>query len=715
MLQSLIGRAARWLSMGVVAMALAACGGGDSVCVDGVGGSACTGGSSGGGGGETANATLSVALSTLTVTSGAPATVTAKLLSPQGDAISGQVVNFSTVGGLGEFSAGAALTNAEGLAVVTLRPADPAATGADTVVASATIGSETVTATTGFQLTATQVSIDSFTSDIATLQPYEQTALTVRLAGVTVGTPVSVSVSSGCVAKSLATLTPPSVTTSTGVATFTYRDAGCGAFDAVDNLQASVAGTAAASSLQLTLTPPAASSISFVSAEPPTIYLRGSGLVENSNVTFQIRDANGAGVPNVEVALEATTLAGGLLLDGGSVPVTKRTDSSGNVLVRVNAGTVPTPVRIKANLVSDAGISTVSSSLAIAVGLPSQLNFSLSQATRNIEGYDIDGTRNTYNIIASDRLGNPVPDGTAINFVTESGQVEAIRFTALSGGLSSAAANFQSASPRPVDGRMTVTAYALGEESFLDVNGDNVYTLGEDYQDLGDVFLDRLLNGTYNPAEDQFISLSIAGNDACNVAASPLLALDVSSPSRALSNANVAINSCVAGWGRAYVRRAIQTVLSTSGARPLYGITLPAGAESLGAGCPVARELITSYQAGDQPVKLGFYDFGTVRLTGLAKTGVVSVIAADANPIAYNPMAAGTTVTAAATDGLTVNILGGSPVPSTLAPTGVAIAYAFDDTTRSGTITVTFKSPSGLQTSVSQSITQDALSGTSCP
>ena len=75
------------------------------------------------------------------------------------------------------------------------------------------------------------------------------------------------------------------------------------------------------------------------------------------------------------------------------------------LLVILNSGTIPTPVRVKATL-AGSSISTVSSSLSIAVGLPSQLNFSLSQGTKNIEGYNIDGTPNTYQIIASDRSGS---------------------------------------------------------------------------------------------------------------------------------------------------------------------------------------------------------------------------------------------------------------------------------------------------------------------
>jgi hypothetical protein len=702
--------ARRFLLTGFV-LSLVGCGGG-SGCTN-VFGNEC--GPGGGGPGGT-TATLTLTLSTSTVTSGAPALVTARLAKANGDGVSGQIVNFSSVAGLGEFSASAALTNANGEAVVTLRPKDSTASGADSVRATATFETQSLTANAGFQLTATQVAIDSFSADRTTLQPYEQASLTVRLSGITIGTPVSVNLSSACEGKGRATLTPATVSTSTGVATFTYRDAGCGAFDTLDNLQASVTGTSAIASLQLTLTAPSASSISFASAEPQTIFLRGSGFVENSNVTFQVRDANGAGVPNVDVVLEPTTLAGGLAIDGGNVPVTKRSDASGNVLVRINAGTVPTPVRVKATLAGST-ISTLSSSLAVAVGLPSQLNFSLAQGTRNIEGYDIDGTRNTYSIIASDRLGNPVPDGTAINFVTESGQVEAIRFTALSGGLSGTTASFQSASPRPLDGRMTVTAYALGEESFLDTNGDNVYSAGEDFQDLGDVFLDRLLNGTYNDTNDQFISLSTTGSLACGTATSPLLRLDVSSPSRTLSHTNAPILTCDGAWGRAYVRRAAQTVLSTSAGRPLYGTSFPAGAKTLsGSTCPSPISLITAYNADDSAVTAGFLPFGSVQITNAPKTGgVVNLVAADANPVAYNPMAAGTQITVASTQGMTATVLGGSPVPSTSTPNGVAIGYSFDDTTFSGVMTVTFRSPSGLQTSFSQSITQNAGAGTACP
>lgn len=709
----------RWVAACCVAL-LSACGGGSGSTGGQPFGGNGSGGSGGGGtgGGSTAAPTVSVSLSSATVTASEPAIVTARVIDSTGASIPGQVVSFTTSGGRGAFSASSALTNANGIATVTLSPASAAVAGADTVVASVTVGSSTASGQIGFQLTATNVTIASFTSDLGTLSAYGQTALTVNLAGFTAGTPVNITLSSSCVTAGRATLTPAAVTTTTGNATFTYRDGGCGALNTVDGLQASISGTTAVASLQLGLTSPTVSSISFVSATPEAIFLRGSGFIENSNVTFQVRDANGAGVPNQTVLLEPTTLAGGLLIDGGSVAVTKQTDSDGKVLVRVNAGTVPTPVRIKATLQGTTGISTVSSSLAIAVGLPSQNNFSLSQATRNIEGFDRDGTSNTYTIIASDRLGNPVPDDTAINFVTESGQVQAIQQTSSSNGLSRAIANFQSSSPRPNDGRITVLAYALGEESFLDSNGNNIYDAGEDFQDLGDVFLDRLFNGSYNVAEDQFISLGIAGTDACNVAVSSLLRLTPASPSRAVTNGGASISTCVSGWGRAYVRKSIQTVLSTSTARPVFGASYPPGAYATGgttcSSLPQTGALLVPipggdfaaepYAASDATTTQRYYPVGAFPVWNMGKSGILRFYVTDSNGSALNPMAAGTQITVNATNGMAVGVAGGTPVPSTLSPTSAAINYAFDESASAGTITITFTSPSGVSTAVAQPI-----------
>lgn len=666
---------------------LAACGGGGS------GGDPLFGGGPGGGGGGGATgATLALVLSSTTVTGATPVTVSATVRDASGAALAGTVVSFTTTGGLGSFSSTTALTDASGLAVVTLSPATSATNGADQVVASASVAGTSISGTAGFALSATNVTIASFVADLggAPLAAYGQTNLTVTLGSAAPGVPVNVTVASSCVTAGLAVLTPTTVSTTTGVASFTYRDNGCGAVNTVDPLQVTLVGTAATANLNIALTSPGISSLSFVSASPSTIFLRGSGFVENSDVTFQVRDTAGNGLPGRSITLSATTLTGGLTLDGGSVPVTRISDADGNIVVRINSGTVPTPVAVRAT-VTGTSITTVSSSLAIAVGLPSQLNFSLSQNTINIEGDDIDGTTNSYGVIASDRLGNPVPNGTAINFVTEAGQVQSIAFTTISGGLSRATASFQTSEPRPADGRVTVLAYSIGEESFLDTNGNNVIDSGELFQDLGDAYLDRTFEGTFDAGVDQFFSL--AGTSGACTPSSGLLAIGLSIPSRP--------STCDGAWGSAFVRRAIETVFSTSTARPLWferpdddpGLRLIGG---VGPGDTVSLVGDTSSTAPVDDYTL----VGRGTLVSTAATGVISFLAADANPIRLNPMAAGTTVSVSTTTGITASVAGGSPVPNTSLASFVTLNYSFE-TASSGVITVTFTSPSSLSTSVS--------------
>jgi hypothetical protein len=412
-------------------------------------------------------------------------------------------------------------------------------------------------------------------------------------------------------------------------------------------------------------------------------------------VIFQVNDAAGNPLPNQVVRLGLSTFTGGLTIEGSQTEITQQTDGAGQVSALVNSGTVPTPVRVIATLAS--GVQTVSSNLSVAVGLPSQLNFSLSQATHNIEGYNLDGTPNTYNILAADRSGNPVPNGTTINFWAEGGQVAATAQTQLVGNLARTTANFVSQSPRPQDGRITVVAYAIGEESFVDINGNNVYDANEPFQDLGDITKDILYDFSYSPTTDEFISLSgiAAGSQACMdfSATHPPLSLlppaDLWIPVRP--------NTCDAIWTpRTYVRRAIQTVLSTSEAAPLWD-----GTGGLDASCrqvnkqagpsPASRVPATAVGgAGRDESWYTGVDVGA----GKIPPGALFFIATDANPIRYNPMAAGTVVTAVSgSKGLSVTVAG-TPIPSSTEPTGVSVGYQFaDDSDYPGVFSLNFRSP----------------------
>jgi len=703
-----------WLTASLFTMTLAACGGGG-----GSGGSTFGDGSTGGatGGTTTSAPTLSVALSSSTVTSTAPATVTATLQDSKGNGIASQVVTFVSDGGLGTFSAPTALTNASGQASVAVYPKSSTAVGADSVTASASVNGTAVKASIGYQLTASNVTISSFTSDVGTgtLSAYGQATLSVTVANAAAGSPVNIAVSSACVTAGKATLSQTSTTTTNGTATFTYQDAGCGASVASDTLQATVTGgTGVSTPLTMKIASPAVSSVIFVSASPSTIYIKGSGFTETSTVTFKVVDIAGGAIPNQMVSMTATTYTGGITLDGVSTAVTKTTDSNGEVKVLVNSGTIPTPVRVKASLGST--ITTSSSNLTVTVGLPSQINFSFSQKTQNIEGYNIDGTPNSYTIIASDRMGNPVPAGTTINFVTEGGQIVGSKQIVIdSNGNATATTSFLSSTPRPKDGRITVVAYALGEESFIDANGNNVYDAGEDFQDLGDVFVSTPYFSTFDAANDQRIPYTLTGTTAaCVDATATKLKLDVYTPSVATFSGN---NRCDGVWGQAYVRRAVETVLSTSDARPLWATssaTLSNGGK-LSNGCAVV-----TLNDGDGTSSNKYYLVGGGNLFNLPATGSLSILVGDNNtysPAAspagrLNPMAAGTTVSVVATTGITASVSGGTPVPSTTSVSSATITYSFDSVS-SGTLTLKFTSPGGLITSVPVGITTSS-SGTAC-
>ncbi|MBW8893030.1 MAG: hypothetical protein JF617_13145, partial [Burkholderiales bacterium] len=296
---------------------------------------------------------------------------------------------------------------------------------------------------------------------------------------------------------------------------------------------------------------------------------------------------------------------------------------------------------------------------------------------------------NTYTIIAADRSGNPVPIGTSINFVTEGGQVESIKQIQQINGISQTTANFVSAEPRPADGRVTIVAYALGEESFIDKNGNNTYDSGEDFQDLGNIFKDRNYDGLFDPAFDEYIGLSINNSSACasTGGSAALLALGAAIPS--------VPGTCDGKWsgaGQVYVRRAVETVLSTSGSGALWLNTTNVA---------LANSPVTLQVSGNPANTQSFYPAGnpsTDTICTTLKSGGFTLIAADANPIRLNPMAAGTTVSASTpTTGFSTTINSGSPIPSSASATTVSVGYSFD-TAVSGFVSVSFKSPSGTVT-----------------
>lgn len=689
----------QWLLSWILVMSLAACGGGGGSSGDSI--------FDGGGDGTTSTVKISLALSSTTVSSASPVTVTAKVTRGS-SALSREVVQFSVEDGLGKLSESSALTDSNGEASVTLSPTDSTVGGADIVTASVTVSDTkaTATASQGFQLTATEVALVSVSptsgngsSAAKPVSAYGQTVLTVVLDGVTDSTPATVSLASSCTAASKGSISPSSTTTTSSTITFVYLDAGCGSLLEKDIVTATLSGSGKSIQGDVYLEAPASRSLAFDSdsVSVSQIYLKGSGLVEAASVAFLVNDQAGNPLAGKKVDLTLTTYVGGITLDGkgkGTV-ITKTTDSDGRVSVIVSAGTVPTPVRVKAVLHDDMATSAVSSILSIGVGLPTQSRFSLAARQFNIEGYRTVGETVEMTVSASDRSGNQIPAGTAINFWSEEGgSIPASATTSVVNGQGVASVIFESLPSHGSfwDGRVTVLAYAIGEESFFDANGNNVYDEGELFQDLGDVVKDIKLNGVYNSSEDEYIPFG-GGAEAC--------VSEYGSYHRGMVNKPM---TCDGFWSssKVYVRQALELVMSTSNANLLWGERsavkshFDSGSSTCSSSVTLKKNSSDSSKTIFTPVNGGdvYYTYGEL-------DGSIGITVADANPVRLNPMPKGTTLSVSdVSDGLTVKMLLGSVINSAEATTDV-ISYSFDDKEKekqTGKFTLSVLSPGGVKT-----------------
>ncbi|MFO0115766.1 MAG: hypothetical protein ACK53F_12370, partial [Betaproteobacteria bacterium] len=389
----------------------------------------------------------------------------------------GVVVTFTTDTSLATFTpaTGTALTDANGVASINLSAASFSVAGAGTVSAAASVASTAtpvaLSQSIGYSVGAANVTISPVSIQSSTLSAFGTTGLSVTVSsgGQPSAVPLEVKFTSPCALSGKAALTS-SATTVNGVASATYRDIGCAA---ADTITATITGTTLSSTGLVTVAAPAVGSIQFVSAQPTSIALRGTGGVgrqETSLVTFKVVDVGGNPIGGRVVQFALNTSVGGLSL----TPSSATSDATGLAVTTVSAGTVSTPVRVTASTTS-AGqtLSTQSDQLSVSTGVPSQGGFSLSVSTPNIEGGDIDGTATQITARLADRFSNPVPNGTVVNFTSAGGSIGSTCTTV--GGVCSTTLTGQNF--RPTNGRVAILAYAIGEESFTDKNGNGWFDI----------------------------------------------------------------------------------------------------------------------------------------------------------------------------------------------------------------------------------------------
>lgn len=424
------------------------------------------------------------------------------------------VVTFTTPTNLATMTPtnGTALTDAAGVASILLAPANLSAAGATSISASAQVNTTAVSSSMGYSIGTTTVTISAPIFAANPLSAYGTTSVTVTVSsgGIPITTPQIVNFTSSCSDSGKAVLAT-GITTVSGLAVATYRDIGCAG---IDTVSATVVGGLATSTSTLTVIAPAVGSIQYISANPTNISLKGSGGAPTSLVTFKVMDAGGNPISGKTVTLGLSTTVGGLSL----ATTSGVSDAAGLVVATVNAGTVSTPVRVTASTPGANGttLTTQSSQLSITTGIPDQAGYSLSATLHNIEGWSVDGVTSVLTARLADHFKNPAPDGTTVNFTAEAGSVVATCNTTAG----SCSTTFTSQGTRPTNGRTTLLAYAVGEETFTDLNGNGVADLLPTNEmidangvptDLPEAYVDYNENGVRDAATEPFIDFNQDG------------------------------------------------------------------------------------------------------------------------------------------------------------------------------------------------------------
>jgi hypothetical protein len=508
----------RWFSV-LAALALAACGGGSNGGCDTA--FSCGSGGGGGGGGSggptVAAVTVTTSLPSILSDGSNSATITALVRDASNNLIAGVPVTFTaTSGGL---AVAQGTTDTSGAATATLTTAGDSSLRTITVTATASgkVATVPVQVVAGTSSTTVQMGSPAGASFVpsaigistSTLSAGGSTTLTVVLQqsdGTLYNQAATVNFNSTCAAQNLATITSP-INTSNGVATATYVAKGCSGPDLI-TATATVGTNSLSASGSVTVAAAAIGSIIYKSATPTIISLKGVGstsMPETSTVVFQVLDQSGGPVSGAQVVFSLNTAVGGISVDQGPIS----SDANGNVITTVHAGTVATPVRVTATVQSTTpAISTQSNQLTVSTGIPTQNALSLAVACHNVEALNIDGVTVAVTARLADRFSNPVADGTAVSFNSEGGHIQpSCQTTSNATESGFCTVNWVSANPRPTvgaggrAGRSTLLAMAIGEESFVDGNGNGAFDNAESFTDLAERYRDDNGNGVYDAGE----------------------------------------------------------------------------------------------------------------------------------------------------------------------------------------------------------------------
>ncbi len=649
--QDALASLGRWTAIGLAAAILSACGGGG-----GSPGNTGAGAGTGTGGGtttptpSTTDPKITVALTdggganVGSLSGGQSATVKATVLDAAGKPAAGAIVQFAaSADGLVAFTpeSGSALTDANGVAVISVKPASVTSAGAVGITATSVVGGKTATASSNISVGAAPLTVGALSFSPApsgALAAFSTVSLSIPVtSGGQAATSVSgLALSSLCVGDGTATLVPGAF--ANGIQTATYTNNGC--LRGRDTISVSIGNSTQTIGVDVGAANIGAIQFSGSSVSGSSIVLKGSGgqgRSEAAQITFRVVDQHGNGLPGVDVNFSATTSTGGLAVS----PSRATTDSTGNVMTMVSSGTVPTPVRVIAEATRNGvKISGLSDTLTISTGLPIQKFMSMSAEKYNIEGLNYDNETTDITVLLADQYGNPVSDNTAVNFVTEGGAVGTSAQGACVTKEGGCTVSLRSQAFRPRNGRVTVLAYLQGVETFTDTNGDGQYSCtgftgtgyrplvdacpsgGEPFEDLADAYLDT---GGDTPLAGRSDTFDFAYNPETGKEDRPF----------PFNRTFDAVNGNKA-WGLNYIRRSLEIVFSGSDANLVRQVcsgstcrdwTASDGDPSVitgvsGSGCSEKVLTVRLYDSNNNPLPAGT----TVGTSDTTKLGVSSFL-----------------------------------------------------------------------------------------
>jgi hypothetical protein len=450
-----------------------------------------------------------------TVTSVGSSGYRAKAILKDGNGlpVGNKLVNFSVNSSSAKLTSQTALTDpTTGIATVGISSVTGSAAGAATLTVSATISGADLTETSDFAFSGAVITLSSISGNTS-LTSGGNTPLSITAfigTAVAGSNPVNITFTATCGSINGAIGSSGVTTNGSGVASVNYSAVQADGTPCAGSVTlGATTGTVSATPLTITVANPVASSVAYVGASLNQVYVAGSGAPTDSVLTFKVLTATGTPSTNTAVTYTIPTNPGGVTLNTTS----GTTDNSGLVTVKVSAGPIPGPLKVRATYtdpLSSAAIYSESQNLTVASGPPSQRYMSVSLSTFNVEGQDIDGSSTTITARLADRQGNPVQDGTVVNFTASGGQVATSCATTRVNGIAQCSVIWQSQNPRPSNGRVAVLAYTVGTKDYLDRDSSNTFNiagstlLDDQLIEMGDPFRDDDENGNYDANIDGF-------------------------------------------------------------------------------------------------------------------------------------------------------------------------------------------------------------------